>query len=1059
MDEPESVLLPDSKSPARDDDALPSSLAGASLQDITMTDEPNESLTDGLTDDDENDADNFWQSYAMLKFDDCQFLMKDLTLLLGRDSDYRNAALNTITFVHPDGAADPNSDLVDWSLRDHKIATVEGSLIYEIPLRDNNQTPLVQDDPQAQSLGEILGCNIADIPFLAIHDAKWQGQQLPSGGSISRRHAVIRYNSGNEAFEIVVLGRNGLYVNDVLYKPLFPAGMNGYHPPAVTLKHKDQIMISSVKFIFNIPESDEDENRLADSVSGRISYDFNGVDLEEVSSEEDGHLAYNSHHHHSGYYATDSDDSDMMIYRQTGAQSDDDSEDEETGDSLPSDSGSNEASDEEPTVVSSRLKLRVNEPKTVKSLKHSTNKALRLQKQRKLMAKKKYSVASTKPLKSTEKEEQALNKAAVQKSKQKSENVEDQDEARAKSTEKDQSIQRINRDEPLKNGEGIEIVGLPAGMTIPARKKGPGRPPKDGVMSKREKSQLVKLYKEQQKAKELGLDISKVVVPEIKKPPRPRKNSKGEEIVEDSEGVFKDIDEQDRKKTVRPPREPSPQMREEDYTPEQLQRPQGNYVCFIYDAIMASPGKKLNLQQIYSAIERKYPYFKFKVNTPGWQSSVRHNLGQHAAFTKVEKDGKGYLWGIKPGVPIDRDRKKRSPPPQSGPYPPVQQSYPPNGYSHLPHPQPGIPGQTPSMNHQHSGTGYGITANAGRSAPVAPPSGRPPTSIHPPSNSTTHPNPSRPQSYSSPYAGPASRPTSGQPQPPYQPANTAVRNTPLQNTQNTNMAPRPTNTQNTIPRPPYNRPSEDVIDVFKSVFIKSLPNRNDQGEPPISPEAARQIVDNAVERVLDPDKMKDKPMLDSREQAVVDAFRGCIERSQPRASNNAIAFSTTSRTGINGTSAPRVASPLGNNPSASSSLQPRSNGPTMAGAVNRGNTIAPTQLRSSTSNGAATSSLAMTQAASIKPATPTATAAPTSADPSVGSRVHATTVASPKPPAVEAITPPDTTQKHSSNTANDVRSGATRKRSVSAIAEPEESAAKKAVLKDAVTSILTKDEE
>ncbi|KAI5794874.1 fork head domain-containing protein, partial [Pyronema domesticum] len=74
--------------------------------------------------------------------------------------------------------------------------------------------------------------------------------------------------------------------------------------------------------------------------------------------------------------------------------------------------------------------------------------------------------------------------------------------------------------------------------------------------------------------------------------------------------------------------------------------PSVSYVIMIYDAISNSPEKQLSLPQIYKAIETKYPYYKFRVTTNGWQSSVRHNLGQHKAFRKVDRAGKGWMWGI-----------------------------------------------------------------------------------------------------------------------------------------------------------------------------------------------------------------------------------------------------------------------------------------------------------------------------------------------------------------------------------------------------------------------------
>jgi hypothetical protein len=184
----------------------------------------------------------------------------------------------------------------------------------------------------------------------------------------------------------------------------------------------------------------------------------------------------------------------------------------------------------------------------------------------------------------------------------------------------------------MQNGEDINVPGLPAGIIIPARKKGPGRPPKDGVMSKRERAQLIKQAKEREKAIKLGLDPSTIPPPESRPPkPKPRRNSQGEEIEGDMDG-----DDEKRPKIPRPPRSPSPEMKLEDYTEDQLQRPSANYVYLIYEAIKNAKAGVMNLQQIYSSIERKYPWYKFKAGSNGWQSSVRHNLGQHEVCSCLE---------------------------------------------------------------------------------------------------------------------------------------------------------------------------------------------------------------------------------------------------------------------------------------------------------------------------------------------------------------------------------------------------------------------------------------
>lgn len=148
-----------------------------------------------------------------------------------------------------------------------------------------------------------------------------------------------------------------------------------------------------------------------------------------------------------------------------------------------------------------------------------------------------------------------------------------------------------------------------------------------------------------------------------RKPKEPRELKDGE-VNECGSGEEKRVKKE--KAPSKPPRSPSPVMNEEDYTPEQLAKPQANYVTLIHEALSNAPTQQLGLPDIYRAIYRKYPYFRFKTQTLGWQSSVRHNLSQHHAFRKVEKDGKGWTWGIVDGISIEKEKKRRAtPPPQS----------------------------------------------------------------------------------------------------------------------------------------------------------------------------------------------------------------------------------------------------------------------------------------------------------------------------------------------------------------------------------------------------------
>ncbi|KAI9769232.1 MAG: hypothetical protein M1840_004361 [Geoglossum simile] len=251
-------------------------------------------------------------------------------------------------------------------------------------------------------------------------------------------------------------------------------------------------------------------------------------------------------------------------------------------------------------------------------------------------------------------------------------------------------------DEGEEGGGEEEIPETPSPEPIPQPvpvRRGPGRPPKNGI-SKRERELAEKEAKAKAKAKEKG---KKVAPPVTKnKVGRPRKHSRPEtppvkpekrkytkRKVIDAAGSTtktkkdpkdsKPPKEKKEKRPPKPPRSPSPIFDESKLTAEELQKPQASYVVLIHEALTNSKTGAMSLPQIYRAIERKYPFYKLRVQTTGWQSSVRHNLSQHHAFRKVERDGKGWMWGIVPGVSIEKERKKRLSPPPQPPHQALQQ--------------------------------------------------------------------------------------------------------------------------------------------------------------------------------------------------------------------------------------------------------------------------------------------------------------------------------------------------------------------------------------------------
>ena len=287
------------------------------------------------------------------------------------------------------------------------------------------------------------------------------------------------------------------------------------------------------------------------------------------------------------------------------------------------------------------------------------------------------------------------------------------------------------------------------------KRKGPGRPPKNGIISKREQALLARQAREKAKvaaerdsgtpkdASRVKADKDKKIVKKEQPSPQPngkrkytkRKRGTGND---DQRAVRESTEQTDsvppeqsiaaklplkpakEKKPPKPPRSPSPVFDEATLTPEQLAKPSQNYIVLIHEALSNSETGAMALPQIYRAMQRRYPYFKLRATTVGWQSSVRHNLSQNPAFRKIERDGKGWMWGLVPGVSIEREKKRRATPP-----PVPQQPYYPPGPPPMQFPYP-YPGMQPATGHIPP-THYGMPPSM---PPAQLPPGLPPRGPH-----------------------------------------------------------------------------------------------------------------------------------------------------------------------------------------------------------------------------------------------------------------------------------------------------------------------------------------
>ncbi|KAK6951164.1 hypothetical protein Daesc_007695 [Daldinia eschscholtzii] len=241
----------------------------------------------------------------------------------------------------------------------------------------------------------------------------------------------------------------------------------------------------------------------------------------------------------------------------------------------------------------------------------------------------------------------------------------------------DQEITELQSDEVdelnvgMINSAGVQDMSQSQFMNaeIPKR-RGPGRPPKDGIMSKRERRLLKKQMQETSK-KTLPQDpqiqsekIKRPVgrprknpLPEDGEKPEKRKYNKRRPKEEGEEGSDAERRAREKKEKKVRPKSPPLELRKDDFTEEQLQKPTKNYGVLIDEALTNGPPDGLTLKQIYKRIMSKYPWFYFSAETKGWESSVRHNLIGNEAFKKAEVTG---LWSRVPGVELDAGKKRKA---------------------------------------------------------------------------------------------------------------------------------------------------------------------------------------------------------------------------------------------------------------------------------------------------------------------------------------------------------------------------------------------------------------
>ena len=610
------------------------------------------------------------QAYAKLEFEDGEFYMNTYSVELGRDlgaarlateweqEESHGASLKRRRTSTSSGEASPISVHSVREDERHNAGRVisdaggilgpdaQESHIHKKPRLSKSQSatpspePLsrrssmdLQNAPQAgqspvlASLIDASTLHQADpeaCPLIRIHPPT-TGQGIPaSHKGISRRHVKIAFSFERHVFELTILGRNGAFVDEVWYK----------EGDTIALKNGSLIQIGGVRVRFLLPDmsSGEDGAEAANpftssSVDSAVNHGFSDVRDLELQLNKHG-LTLEDSPYESSYACTSSEGIEAIGMEAEGIEAEgSDGEDDGDGTHIESPQAEDSSEAEDPRAKSS--------PKLTRA---------------------------------------KQNGKAKMNGKQAKKGV-------AKSPSK-------IRPQP----EAPSNPELAPELTAPVvKRKGPGRPPKNGIMSKREQKLLAKQAQEAAKATEpspLGEKVAVTNQDDPLAPPVPAKRKYTKRKIKDphpqpehepgggnpedarSLSPTRQASEAPKKapkakKPAKRQKSPSPEIDPATLTKEQLARPPLSYIQMIHEALRNhAPPRGMNLPEIYSAISRKYPYYRFVVTTVGWQSSVRHNLLQCVLFIKLEREGKGYRWGLNPNPP-DKVKKRRASPPKA----------------------------------------------------------------------------------------------------------------------------------------------------------------------------------------------------------------------------------------------------------------------------------------------------------------------------------------------------------------------------------------------------------
>jgi len=722
------------------------------------------------------------QAYAKLQFDDGDFYVNTYAVEMGRDMDamrHERRRKRTQSRKKEQDNRDESRAILDSVARARNETAMSASNVSDaggiiganVYSEDEDGVKFARkkkrkyltsnDSSQSQSIapanlhthandlsftshlfpdGQDLGASQEDVPTSHFNECQFVPIHPAAGHSmagISRKHIRIEYSTENACWELQVLGRNGCFVN----------GDYMQQNERVRLRHNGEVMIQGIRIVFKLPDNARDDEEQPDS------------------------------------YNSDSQLSSLQSSPRAGQVPGRDESDLTSGDEA-----SQSKKDPQRRV---KLKLSLSKRQS------TSGKSVPSEKK-----------AGKQPVKAVPETSEKVSR-------------EFPTDADIKESLEQEMAQMASATTPFNETPGtsetpaVAPQDLPPGSIlaglapeeIPQKRKGPGRPPKNGVMSKRDEAIIKRKKKEFQKAgkeipplaellamaraegsttkKEKGEDGGPEddVRPSIEAGPSTAMDGVATAVADDANvdpalRQSQPSAENEANKVKRTAKSPSPQKPESEYTEEELKKPAKTYVVLIHEALSNCPTGVMDLQQIYDAIQKMFPYYKYRTPTQGWQSSIRHNLIGSDAFEEAGKIGKGRLWKINANFPIDKEKKRRAP----SPAPQERQQYPNTYY-------PNTNGQYPYSNQGYSpyrpspyGTPYG--------PPTTMPNGArpPPTAQRPPAYHSPYASNTAAQPHASPY-GPPSRPPYAQSQP-NQPSAPQASNPPQPNRPQANQPPQ-----------------------------------------------------------------------------------------------------------------------------------------------------------------------------------------------------------------------------------------------------------------------------